>query len=283
MATLGLLLILWSSTCYLVLKSRQRSLYWLSLAAAGPFGFIAISMLEDQSPAPDEPVSAVHPETDDVLARSAGDRYVRLGLVFCVRVRGSQARTDDQLRILHDRNVRHNDRRPTERIQRHVGVWRRVGRDLLGRPNLSALAHLLQSCRPTFQAASKSNTPRFEAFQWLTVRFLSSLWIDQLGDGHPCTAFAGRERRLDASRLVPLRDGSAQGAPRRRGGAEVISWSGTRLRQHQLESPRLRLQMRVSRDERCTSTAASPARSSPRASRGADRARSAAPYENAVP
>jgi len=51
MATLGLALILWSSTCYLVLKSRQRSLYWLLLAAAGPFGFVAISMLEDRSPA----------------------------------------------------------------------------------------------------------------------------------------------------------------------------------------------------------------------------------------
>ena len=52
MATAGLALVLWVSTCYLVLKSRQRSLGWLSLAAAGPFGFIVISMLEDRSPAP---------------------------------------------------------------------------------------------------------------------------------------------------------------------------------------------------------------------------------------
>lgn len=54
MTTWGLALVLWSSVCYLVLKSRQRSLGWLSLAAAGPFGFIAISMLEDRSPAPDD-------------------------------------------------------------------------------------------------------------------------------------------------------------------------------------------------------------------------------------
>ena len=53
-ATGGLALVLWLSTCYLVLKSRQRSLRWLSLAAAGPFGFIAIAMLEDRSPAPDD-------------------------------------------------------------------------------------------------------------------------------------------------------------------------------------------------------------------------------------
>jgi hypothetical protein len=54
MAAGGLVLVLWSSTCYLVLKSRQRSLGWLSLAAAGPFGFIAIAMLKDRSPAPDD-------------------------------------------------------------------------------------------------------------------------------------------------------------------------------------------------------------------------------------
>jgi hypothetical protein len=50
----GLALVLWLSTCYLVLKFRQRSLTWLLLAAAGPFGFIAISMLEDLSPAPED-------------------------------------------------------------------------------------------------------------------------------------------------------------------------------------------------------------------------------------
>jgi hypothetical protein len=47
----GLALALWVLTCYLVLKSRQRSLWWLLLAAAGPFGFIVIVMLEDRAPA----------------------------------------------------------------------------------------------------------------------------------------------------------------------------------------------------------------------------------------
>jgi hypothetical protein len=47
----GLALALWLLTCYLVLKSRQRSLWWLLLAAAGPFGFIVIVMLEDRAPA----------------------------------------------------------------------------------------------------------------------------------------------------------------------------------------------------------------------------------------
>jgi hypothetical protein len=53
-AAAGLVLVLWGSTCYLVLESRQRSLRWLSLAAAGPFGFMFIGMLEDRSPAPDD-------------------------------------------------------------------------------------------------------------------------------------------------------------------------------------------------------------------------------------
>jgi membrane-bound metal-dependent hydrolase YbcI (DUF457 family) len=51
MAMAGLALVLWAFTCYLVLKSRQRSLGWLLLAAAGPFGFIVIAMLEDRAPA----------------------------------------------------------------------------------------------------------------------------------------------------------------------------------------------------------------------------------------
>jgi hypothetical protein len=54
MATAALALALWSAACYLVLKSRQRSLLWLSLAVAGPFGFIVIAMLEDRAPQPDD-------------------------------------------------------------------------------------------------------------------------------------------------------------------------------------------------------------------------------------
>ena len=54
MAAAGLALVLWIATCGLLLHSRGRSLLWLALAAAGPFGFIAIAMLEDRSPAPDD-------------------------------------------------------------------------------------------------------------------------------------------------------------------------------------------------------------------------------------
>jgi hypothetical protein len=53
-AAAGLALVLWVATCYLVLESRQRSLRWLLLAVAGPFGFMFIGMLEDRSPAPDD-------------------------------------------------------------------------------------------------------------------------------------------------------------------------------------------------------------------------------------
>lgn len=52
MAAGGLALVLWASCCYLVLKSRQRSLGWLPMAAAGPFGFVVIAALEDRALAP---------------------------------------------------------------------------------------------------------------------------------------------------------------------------------------------------------------------------------------
>ena len=54
MVTAGLAFLLWVGTCYLVLKYLQRSALWLALAAAGPFGFIAIAMLAHRSPAPDD-------------------------------------------------------------------------------------------------------------------------------------------------------------------------------------------------------------------------------------
>lgn len=52
LAAVALALGVWAAVCYLVLKARQRSLGWLLLAAAGPFGFIGIAALRDRAPAP---------------------------------------------------------------------------------------------------------------------------------------------------------------------------------------------------------------------------------------
>ncbi len=52
LAVAGLALVLWASTCYLVLRCRKRSVRWLPLAAAGPLGFTFIAMLADRSPVP---------------------------------------------------------------------------------------------------------------------------------------------------------------------------------------------------------------------------------------
>lgn len=54
MGAAGLSLLLWITTCFLVLKSRQRSLGWLTLAAGGPIGFSVLAMLQDLAPAPDD-------------------------------------------------------------------------------------------------------------------------------------------------------------------------------------------------------------------------------------
>ena len=53
-ASAALALVLWVSCCYLVLTSRRRSLRWLPLAVAGPFGFSVIAALEDRSPTPSD-------------------------------------------------------------------------------------------------------------------------------------------------------------------------------------------------------------------------------------
>ena len=48
LATVG---VLWLLVCFLVIRSKQRSLSWLFLAAFGPFGFAVLAMLRDRAPA----------------------------------------------------------------------------------------------------------------------------------------------------------------------------------------------------------------------------------------
>jgi hypothetical protein len=42
--------ILWLLVCFLVIRSKERSLWWMWLAAFGPFGFAALAMLRDRAP-----------------------------------------------------------------------------------------------------------------------------------------------------------------------------------------------------------------------------------------
>lgn len=52
LAALMLNMGLWILTCFFLVKSRSRSYRWWALAALGPFGFIALTMLADNAPAP---------------------------------------------------------------------------------------------------------------------------------------------------------------------------------------------------------------------------------------
>ncbi len=52
MGTAALSFVLWIACCYFVLRARQRSLAWIVLAAAGPFGLVVIASLKDRSPEP---------------------------------------------------------------------------------------------------------------------------------------------------------------------------------------------------------------------------------------
>lgn len=42
--------ILWLAACFLVIRSKQRSSWWLFLAVLGPFGFAILALLNDKAP-----------------------------------------------------------------------------------------------------------------------------------------------------------------------------------------------------------------------------------------
>lgn len=50
-ASAGVIAILWLVVCFLVIRSKQRSWLWIFLAVFGPFGFAALTMLNDLAPA----------------------------------------------------------------------------------------------------------------------------------------------------------------------------------------------------------------------------------------
>jgi hypothetical protein len=69
--------LLWLLVCFLVIRSKQRSLWWMLLAALGPFGFAVLAMLNDKAPA-----------ATDRHARFVRDLngFARLGYRACVFV-----------------------------------------------------------------------------------------------------------------------------------------------------------------------------------------------------
>ena len=50
MAAGGLVVALWFLACLMVIRSKERSTWWLFFAALGPFGFAVLSMLNDRAP-----------------------------------------------------------------------------------------------------------------------------------------------------------------------------------------------------------------------------------------
>ena len=69
--------ILWLLVCFLVIRSKERSSWWLFLATLGPFGFAILAMLRDRAPA----------ETDrhERFVRSL-NWFVRVGYQVCTFV-----------------------------------------------------------------------------------------------------------------------------------------------------------------------------------------------------
>ena len=77
LAMLGVVGILWLLVCFLVIRSKERSLWWMWLAALGPFGFAVLAMLGDRAPA----------ETDrhERFVRRL-NWFVRAGYMVCMLV-----------------------------------------------------------------------------------------------------------------------------------------------------------------------------------------------------
>jgi hypothetical protein len=73
----AIVMFLWVLVCYLVIRSKKRSLLWLFCAALGPFGFAILAMLNDRAPA----------ETDQYsrFVRNLNG-FMRVGYELCIFV-----------------------------------------------------------------------------------------------------------------------------------------------------------------------------------------------------
>jgi hypothetical protein len=76
-ATGAVVAILWLLVCFRVIRSKERSPWWLFFAALGPFGFAILAMLRDRAPL----------ETDrhERFVRNL-NRVVRVGYQVCTFV-----------------------------------------------------------------------------------------------------------------------------------------------------------------------------------------------------
>jgi hypothetical protein len=57
LAALAVVTILWLLACFQVIRSKQRSPWWLFLAALGPLGFAILAALNDKTPGETDPYS----------------------------------------------------------------------------------------------------------------------------------------------------------------------------------------------------------------------------------
>ena len=68
---------LWLLVCFLVIRSKERSSWWLFAAASGPFGFAILAMLNDRAP--------TETNRHARFVRNL-NRFVRVGYEVCIFV-----------------------------------------------------------------------------------------------------------------------------------------------------------------------------------------------------
>jgi hypothetical protein len=77
LASTAIVGILWLLACFLVIRSKERSSFWLFLSVLGPFGFAILATLDDRAPA-----------DSDWHTRFVGNlnRFLRVGYELCTFV-----------------------------------------------------------------------------------------------------------------------------------------------------------------------------------------------------
>jgi hypothetical protein len=73
----GVIAILWLLACFLVIRSKERSSWWLFLAALGPLGFAILARLNDRASAEMDPHAR--------FVRRL-NRFIRVGYEVCIFV-----------------------------------------------------------------------------------------------------------------------------------------------------------------------------------------------------
>ena len=90
-------LVLWFLVCFLVIRSKQRSQWWLLLAALGPLGLAILATLNDPAPRGARPPLALCPRLKQIAARRLRGMQMARDMGARLSGHGREAQSHDPL------------------------------------------------------------------------------------------------------------------------------------------------------------------------------------------